>query len=168
VTRDAEMALNHIRIDLKNEAKDAVDFIKNDVTRDAEMALNHIRVDLLNQAKQHAADADAAARQAQSHERVAETAADAAVRAAQQASAVPYNPLCWVAREVYGASDPQWLLFRHWLLHHAPAWFRSLYLRHGEAFALWLADKPALKALIRLWMDSRIRSLPSVATGVRA
>ena len=66
---------------------------------------------------------------------------------------------CWVARLVYGARNPRWLVFRHWLLHCAPPWFRALYIRHGEGFAAWLADKPWLQAIIRRWMDARIAHL---------
>ena len=63
---------------------------------------------------------------------------------------------CWVARAVYGEDNPRWLLFRDWLTEDSPAWFHALYLRHGERFALWLAPHAGLKAVIRLWMDSRI------------
>jgi len=63
---------------------------------------------------------------------------------------------CWVARAVYGADNPRWLLFRSWLLGEAPAWFRALYLAKGPGFAEWLADKPLAKAVIRRWMDRRI------------
>lgn len=66
---------------------------------------------------------------------------------------------CWVARAVYGANNPLWLVFRFWLLQRAPAWFRRLYLRHGERFASWLDDKPRLRHLIRMWMDARIARL---------
>ncbi len=69
---------------------------------------------------------------------------------------------CWVARAVYGEANPRWLLFRQWLLGHAPAWFRGLYLRHGEKFAAWLQNKPWLKAAIRRWMDARIATLRAV------
>ena len=72
------------------------------------------------------------------------------------------NNSCWVARAVYGARNPRWLVFRFWLLHRAPAWFRALYLRHGERFAGWLADKPWLQAVIRRWMDARIAGLVPV------
>ncbi|MEN3974794.1 hypothetical protein [Emcibacter sp. SYSU 3D8] len=60
---------------------------------------------------------------------------------------------CWVAREVYGADNPEWLRVRAWLFSTAPAWFRDLYLRHGERFAAWIADKPVLKFLIRQLMN---------------
>jgi flagellar hook-associated protein 2 len=63
---------------------------------------------------------------------------------------------CWVARAVYGAGNPRWLVFRFWLLKVSPAWFRWLYLRHGERFASWLDDKPRLRHVIRYWMDSRV------------
>jgi flagellar hook-associated protein 2 len=69
------------------------------------------------------------------------------------------NNGCWVARAVYGAENPLWIVFRHWLLHRAPSWFRALYLRHGERFALWLGDKPWLRSVIRRWMDGRIAAL---------
>ncbi len=69
------------------------------------------------------------------------------------------NSSCWVARAVYGAGNPRWLVFRGWLLHRAPAWFRWLYLRHGARFAVWLGDKPRLQAVIRRWMDARIAGL---------
>jgi flagellar hook-associated protein 2 len=72
------------------------------------------------------------------------------------------NGSCWVARAVYGVRNPRWIVFRHWLLHHAPGWFRALYLRHGERFADWLADKPWLRNVIRRWMDSRIDRLVPV------
>lgn len=63
---------------------------------------------------------------------------------------------CWVARECFGADNPQWLLFRTWLLNDAPRWFRNLYLRYGQRFARWIADKPKVKALVRAWMIARI------------
>ena len=66
------------------------------------------------------------------------------------------NNSCWVARAVYGASNPRWIVFRFWLLSKAPDWFRRLYLRHGEDFASWLDDKPRLRHLIRCWMDGRV------------
>ena len=64
---------------------------------------------------------------------------------------------CWVAREVYGAHNPAWLLFRNWLDTKAPRWFDKLYLKFGERFAKFISDKPRLKARIRLWMDTKIR-----------
>jgi len=66
---------------------------------------------------------------------------------------------CWVAREVYGAENPAWVVFRHWMLHQSPAWFRNLYLKHGEAFAAFIKNKPMLKNVIRRWMDSRIANM---------
>jgi hypothetical protein len=63
---------------------------------------------------------------------------------------------CWVAREVYGAQNPRWLMFRDWLDSKAPAWFRNLYIKFGERFAAWIADKPKIKSAIRKWMDARI------------
>ena len=64
--------------------------------------------------------------------------------------------MCWVAREVYGIENPKWLHFRSWLLSDAPDWLVSLYQEHGEDFALWIHDKPALKDGIRVLMDRAI------------
>lgn len=64
--------------------------------------------------------------------------------------------LCWVAREVYGQDNPTWLLFRDWMLHDAPKWLRSAYIKYGERIAEFIKDKPLLKNLIRRWMDSKI------------
>jgi len=66
------------------------------------------------------------------------------------------NNFCWVAREVYGAENPQWLLFRAWLLTEAPTWLRDLYATHGEAFASWIHDKPLVKAVVKVLMDRAI------------
>jgi hypothetical protein len=54
---------------------------------------------------------------------------------------------------VYGEDNPRWLLFRAWLFGDAPAWFRDLYIRHGESFALWIAPHAGIKSVIRRWMD---------------
>ena len=64
---------------------------------------------------------------------------------------------CWVAREVYGAHNPAWLLFREWMLNDSPGWFRAIYIKFGERFAKFISNKPRLKARIRIWMDSKIR-----------
>ena len=47
---------------------------------------------------------------------------------------------CWVAREVYGAHNPAWLLFRNWMDTDAPRWFDKLYLTFGERFAKFISD----------------------------
>ena len=65
-------------------------------------------------------------------------------------------PLCWVAREVYGETNPKWLQFREWMLTKAPVWFRNLYIKHGEKFAKFISNKPMLKSIIRNWMNGRI------------
>ena len=66
---------------------------------------------------------------------------------------------CWVAREVYGDNNPKWLRFRDWMFCNAPLWFFNFYLKHGERIAAWLKRNPWAKPAIRLWMDSRIRSM---------
>jgi|LakMenEpi03Aug12_release.lakeMendotaPanAssembly.Ray.scaffolds.fasta_scaffold04960_16 polysaccharide export outer membrane protein len=78
--------------------------------------------------------------------------------AVQQINRFPFgfNPnfgFCWVAREVYGAENPDWLLFRAWLLTEAPDWLREAYAAHGEDFAAWIHDKPVMKAAVKALMD---------------
>jgi len=63
---------------------------------------------------------------------------------------------CWVAREVYGPTNPAWMQFREWMFTESPQWFFELYRKYGERFASWISDKPRLKAIIRKWMDSKI------------
>ena len=59
------------------------------------------------------------------------------------------TPTCWVARAAFGVADIRWMIFRAWLLEDAPAWFRALYLRHGELVGAWLADRPRARSLVR-------------------
>lgn len=66
---------------------------------------------------------------------------------------------CWVAREVYGATDPRWLEFREWVVDHAPRWFFRLYARHGEKIAGVVRRRPWLKRVLRPFMDGRRRSI---------
>jgi hypothetical protein len=67
-----------------------------------------------------------------------------------------FGGFCWVAREVYGADDPRWLVFRAWMLTEAPAWLREAYADHGEDFAAWIHDKPVAKAAVRALMEAAI------------
>jgi hypothetical protein len=61
--------------------------------------------------------------------------------------------MCWVAREVFGVTNPKWRLFRRWLSTRAPAWVRNWYLKNGEAFALYLRTRPIQKLLTRFIME---------------
>lgn len=91
----------------------------------------------------------------------ARAAAQGAVTAAKyQAAGNVLNGLfgCWVAREVYGETNPRWMMFREWLVTKSPSWFKKLYFKYGEGFAAWLKNKPRIKNLIRKWMDSRINN----------
>lgn len=62
--------------------------------------------------------------------------------------------VCWVAREAYGVDDPQWMVFRAWLLTEAPDWLRDGYVAHGEQVAAWIHDKPLAKAAVRALMEA--------------
>ena len=64
---------------------------------------------------------------------------------------------CWVAREVYGIENPKWIQFRNWMLNDSPSWFRNLYIKYGERFAKFISNKPALKNIIRKWMNTKIK-----------
>jgi len=66
--------------------------------------------------------------------------------------------MCWVAREVYGKSNPEWFLFRAWLQYDAPKWFRTLYKKYGEQYASFISNKPVLKYITKMFMDNVIAS----------
>jgi hypothetical protein len=68
-------------------------------------------------------------------------------------TAAGFAAFCWVAREVYGNSDPRWIRFREWLLVKAPKWLRKLYLRKGARFAVWLHKHPRVKPVVKFLMD---------------
>jgi hypothetical protein len=65
---------------------------------------------------------------------------------------------CWVAREVYGPTNPDWLLFREWMFAKAPNWLFNLYGKYGEAFAEYISDKPKIKSVIKWMMDKAIKN----------
>jgi hypothetical protein len=60
---------------------------------------------------------------------------------------------CWVAREVYGKDNPEWIIFRNWLENEAPEWLDTLYTEEGERFAAFISDKPFLKSIVKMGMD---------------
>jgi hypothetical protein len=62
---------------------------------------------------------------------------------------------CAVAREVYGESDPAWMEFRTWLLTMGSYRRVSRYAQNGERIAAWISTRPAWKARLRVWMDSK-------------
>jgi hypothetical protein len=59
---------------------------------------------------------------------------------------------CWVARAAFGESDFRWQIFRAWLFDDAPAWFRSLYIRHGELVGSWVAGRDGARRVVRTLM----------------
>jgi len=65
--------------------------------------------------------------------------------------------LCWVAREVYGETNPKWLEFRKWMIMDAPSWLFDAYVKYGQQFANFIKDKPLVKRALRFWMDSKIK-----------
>jgi len=98
----------------------------------------------------------------------AKTTADASAAAGKSAAGNAIGSLigtlgaawitCWVAREVYGKSNPEWFIFRTWLEYDAPKWFKKLYVTHGENYAKLIAKVPPLKWLTKQWMDMIINN----------
>jgi hypothetical protein len=86
----------------------------------------------------------------------------------REAHAYGTNIFCWVARAAFGETDIRWMIFREWLCADAPAWFRKLYLRHGEAVGSWLQDHPQMKGVVRAMMmpaiDRTLRKRLELAT----
>jgi hypothetical protein len=64
--------------------------------------------------------------------------------------------MCWVAREVYGRSNPEWFFFRVWLEYDAPKWFKSAYKKYGETYAKIISKVPPLKWMTKTFMDGII------------
>lgn len=64
--------------------------------------------------------------------------------------------VCWVAREVFGEDNIQWILFKEYLLLDAPKWLKNLYTRFGKSFARFISTKPLLKAVVRRLMLAKI------------
>jgi hypothetical protein len=60
---------------------------------------------------------------------------------------------CWVAREVYGADNIQWVQFRDWLFNIGPKWFKDAYLKYGEGWAEIIKRNPWTKVILRPLMD---------------
>ena len=100
---------------------------------------------------------NAAAQEANSKNQVSAANAGMYGQIGGTAAAVAAVAVCWVAREVYGETNPDWLTFREWLLNKAPEWFRKTYVKYGERFAAFIKDKPRTKSLIKRWMDSKIK-----------
>ena len=67
--------------------------------------------------------------------------------------------MCWVAREVYGEDDPKWMQFREWVIGYSPNWFYNAYSKYGERVAKVVAKVPALKSIIRPYMDAKRKAL---------
>jgi hypothetical protein len=69
-----------------------------------------------------------------------------------------FGGICWVAREVYGKSDPRWFVFRMWIKYKAPKWFKKLYEKHGESYAEFIKDKPVFKYITKKLMNMVINN----------
>ena len=74
---------------------------------------------------------------------------------------------CWVAREIYGTTDPRWVVFRMWLDKDSPVWFKNLYKKHGESFAEYLKTRPRLKKVVKYFMDKAIDQPPQYLKGLK-
>ena len=67
--------------------------------------------------------------------------------------------MCWVAREVYGEDNPKWMQFREWVIGYSPNWFYNAYSKYGERVARVVAKVPALKLVIRPFMDAKRKAM---------
>ena len=81
------------------------------------------------------------------------TAAGSAIGSLIGTLGTAYIMSCWVAREVYGNGDPRWYVFRMWLKHKAPKWFKNMYEEYGEDYAKFIKKKPVWKWLTKKLMD---------------
>lgn len=63
--------------------------------------------------------------------------------------------ICWIARRVYGKSNPKWKRFREYLLNEAPDNLRNYYIKYGEQIAAGMSDTQAV--LIKPLMDELIK-----------
>ena len=64
---------------------------------------------------------------------------------------------CWVAREVYGPHNTDWVRFRIWVMNDAPSWFKWGYGEFGETISKFISNKPKVKSVIKYFMDKAIR-----------
>lgn len=61
-----------------------------------------------------------------------------------------YFGTCWVASEIFGGwSMTKTMYCRFYMIFHAPKWFRSVYSKFGEKFALFIKNKPIIKIMLR-------------------
>jgi hypothetical protein len=63
------------------------------------------------------------------------------------------NAMCYVAREVYGEQNPEWMEFRSWLFSMASDRRFARYASHGKKIAAWIHTRPDWKNRLRSWMD---------------
>ncbi len=74
-----------------------------------------------------------------------------------QLGAAAIGKWCWVAREVYGPANIDWIRFRLWITNDAPKWLHWLYGEYGERFARYISNKPKMKKAIKFMMDKAVR-----------
>lgn len=68
-------------------------------------------------------------------------------------SAAIAGMVCWVARAVYGDDNPDWLLFRRWMIVKAPLWFGNLYRFVGPSLGRLIRKCPAIGTMLKPFMD---------------
>ena len=71
----------------------------------------------------------------------------------------PSGSGCWVARAVYGAENPKWILFRNWMFGPdaepvVRTRLQKWYMREGQDFAKKVDSLPLLKWGLRMVMDA--------------
>lgn len=63
---------------------------------------------------------------------------------------------CWVARAVYGPSDPRWLDFANWMFLEAPQWLYDFYMSAGERFAEFVKLHKSVRSVLKFVMNKVI------------
>ncbi len=69
----------------------------------------------------------------------------------------PAPPPCWVAREIYGIHNPDWVVFADWMLNDSPSIIRENYIKYGERIAEYIKNKPIVKSAMKIPMDYIVR-----------
>ena len=103
-------------------------------------------------------DAEAQAKLAEATKSSASKSAIGGLIGRLGSAAIEKGIFCWVAREVYGPSNTNWVKFRLWMRENSPSWLYEIYIKHGKSLAGYISNKPKVKYVIRYFMDKAIRS----------
>lgn len=60
---------------------------------------------------------------------------------------------CWVARAIFGETNPKWLAARNYICNIGPGWFYNLYIKYGESFSKKVKKSKILKVILRPFFE---------------